>query len=261
MSGEHGDGLARSVWNRKLFGPEVYAALVTGQDGLRPGEPPQSRQGHRHRRPWRPPADRPRVPPARAGRDALRLLRPGRFRTCGRDVHGRRRLPEDRHGHHVPELHGHPRRDAFDPRPGQRPPPGHERRSALTRRQPGQRDPLRGARPLPPVQGLQERMPVAGRHGQAQGRVPSQLLRRRPPSLEPPAHGTDLPAQPDRVGPRSAGQRHAPQPALQVAPGEDRGDRSPADPADVRPRPLPEVVRPPPGGPACGTARLGRAAR
>ena len=26
MSGEHGDGLARSVWNAKLFGPEVYAA-------------------------------------------------------------------------------------------------------------------------------------------------------------------------------------------------------------------------------------------
>ena len=29
MSGEHGDGLARSVWNRKLFGPEVYAAFQT----------------------------------------------------------------------------------------------------------------------------------------------------------------------------------------------------------------------------------------
>jgi FAD/FMN-containing dehydrogenase/Fe-S oxidoreductase len=27
MSGEHGDGLARSLWNRKLFGPEVYGAL------------------------------------------------------------------------------------------------------------------------------------------------------------------------------------------------------------------------------------------
>jgi FAD/FMN-containing dehydrogenase/Fe-S oxidoreductase len=27
MSGEHGDGLARTVWNRKLFGPEVYAAF------------------------------------------------------------------------------------------------------------------------------------------------------------------------------------------------------------------------------------------
>jgi FAD/FMN-containing dehydrogenase/Fe-S oxidoreductase len=29
MSGEHGDGLARSLWNRKLFGPEVYAAFQT----------------------------------------------------------------------------------------------------------------------------------------------------------------------------------------------------------------------------------------
>ena len=27
MSGEHGDGLARSAWNAKLFGPEVYAAF------------------------------------------------------------------------------------------------------------------------------------------------------------------------------------------------------------------------------------------
>ena len=28
MSGEHGDGLARSGWNAKLFGPEVYSAFV-----------------------------------------------------------------------------------------------------------------------------------------------------------------------------------------------------------------------------------------
>src|SRR5262249_5204851 len=27
MSGEHGDGLARTLWNRKLFGPEVYGAF------------------------------------------------------------------------------------------------------------------------------------------------------------------------------------------------------------------------------------------
>ncbi len=27
MSGEHGDGLARGLWNRKLFGPEVYSAF------------------------------------------------------------------------------------------------------------------------------------------------------------------------------------------------------------------------------------------
>jgi FAD/FMN-containing dehydrogenase/Fe-S oxidoreductase len=29
MTGEHGDGLARSLWNRKLFGPEVYSAFQT----------------------------------------------------------------------------------------------------------------------------------------------------------------------------------------------------------------------------------------
>ena len=27
MSGEHGDGLARSVWNAKLFGDEVYGCF------------------------------------------------------------------------------------------------------------------------------------------------------------------------------------------------------------------------------------------
>ena len=31
MSGEHGDGLARSLWNRKLFGPEVYCGLAAGE--------------------------------------------------------------------------------------------------------------------------------------------------------------------------------------------------------------------------------------
>src|SRR5919205_1321918 len=27
LSGEHGDGLARSEWNRKMFGPRVYEAF------------------------------------------------------------------------------------------------------------------------------------------------------------------------------------------------------------------------------------------
>ena len=129
MSGEHGDGLARSVWNRKLFGPEVYAALVRVKTAFDPQGRLNPDKVIGDRRPRRPPADRPRLPPARAGRDHLRLLRPGGLCARRRDVHGRRRLPEDRRRHHVPELHGHPRRDAFDPRPGQRPPPGHERRS------------------------------------------------------------------------------------------------------------------------------------
>ena len=36
MSGEHGDGLARSLWNRKLFGPEVYAALEAVKSAFDP---------------------------------------------------------------------------------------------------------------------------------------------------------------------------------------------------------------------------------
>ncbi|MGO9599514.1 MAG: FAD-binding and (Fe-S)-binding domain-containing protein [Isosphaeraceae bacterium] len=36
MSGEHGDGLARSLWNRKLFGPEVYGALQAVKQAFDP---------------------------------------------------------------------------------------------------------------------------------------------------------------------------------------------------------------------------------
>jgi FAD/FMN-containing dehydrogenase/Fe-S oxidoreductase len=36
MSGEHGDGLARSLWNRKLFGPEVYSAFQSIKRGFDP---------------------------------------------------------------------------------------------------------------------------------------------------------------------------------------------------------------------------------
>jgi FAD/FMN-containing dehydrogenase/Fe-S oxidoreductase len=37
MSGEHGDGLARSRWNRKLFGEEVYHAFQTIKQAFDPG--------------------------------------------------------------------------------------------------------------------------------------------------------------------------------------------------------------------------------
>ena len=39
-----------------------------------------------------------------------------------------------------------------------------------------ERDAPRGPRPLPPVQGVQDRVPVQRRHGQAQGRVPPPVL-------------------------------------------------------------------------------------
>ena len=38
MSGEHGDGLARSVWNAKLFGPEVYAAFAEVKAAFDPSD-------------------------------------------------------------------------------------------------------------------------------------------------------------------------------------------------------------------------------
>ena len=38
MSGEHGDGLARSVWNAKLFGPEVYAAFAEVKRAFDPSD-------------------------------------------------------------------------------------------------------------------------------------------------------------------------------------------------------------------------------
>lgn len=36
MSGEHGDGLARSLWNPKLFGPEIYDAFLAIKDAFDP---------------------------------------------------------------------------------------------------------------------------------------------------------------------------------------------------------------------------------
>ena len=37
LSGEHGDGLVRSEWNRKMFGPAVYEAFRQVKQGFDPG--------------------------------------------------------------------------------------------------------------------------------------------------------------------------------------------------------------------------------
>ena len=36
LSGEHGDGLVRSEWNRKMFGPVVYEAFRQVKRGFDP---------------------------------------------------------------------------------------------------------------------------------------------------------------------------------------------------------------------------------
>ncbi len=46
-SSEHGDGLARSEFNRRVFGDELYAAMREVEAALRPGEPDEPRQDRR----------------------------------------------------------------------------------------------------------------------------------------------------------------------------------------------------------------------
>ena len=47
LSGEHGDGLARSEWNRKMFGDDGLRGLPPGQARLRSAQPAQPRQDRR----------------------------------------------------------------------------------------------------------------------------------------------------------------------------------------------------------------------
>ena len=174
LSGEHGDGLARSLWNRKLFGPEVYEAFARSSAPSTRDEPAEPRQGRGRARPWRrTSASAPTTTPASRA-TALRLLGPGGLRPRGRDVHRRRRLPQDaRAARCAPATWSPATRSTRTRGPRQRAAPGDVRRSLTARRPRPTRRLARGARPLPPVQGVQDRVPVQRRYGQAQGRVPA----------------------------------------------------------------------------------------
>ena len=50
LSGEHGDGLVRSPFMRKMFGPVLYEAFRTIKQTFDPARPLQSRQDRRRRR-------------------------------------------------------------------------------------------------------------------------------------------------------------------------------------------------------------------
>ena len=127
MSGEHGDGLARSLWNRKLFGPEIYAAFQAIKYGSTP------RTGSTPARSWVTPipARSLRIGPDYHPHSLTHfpgLLRPGGVRPGGRDVLGSRRVPQDRKRNDVPQLYGHTGRNPHDARSRQPPPPGDDRR-------------------------------------------------------------------------------------------------------------------------------------
>ena len=95
MSGEHGDGLARSLWNRKLFGPEVYAAFQAIKRGfdpenlLNPGKVVGDADPGENLRIG--PDYHPHEPAA----TIARLFGAGGVRRRRRDVLGRRRLPQE----------------------------------------------------------------------------------------------------------------------------------------------------------------------
>ncbi len=130
LSGEHGDGLARSEWNEKMFGPAVYQAFCRSQGRrstpsslLNPGkivDAPPMTENLRY------------GPGYRAGRaaDGLRLRQAGGLRPLRRDVQRQRRLPQDAGRDDVPVVPRHARREGQHARPGQRPAPGAVRASS-----------------------------------------------------------------------------------------------------------------------------------
>ena len=118
-SSEHGDGLARSEFNREIFGDELYEAMrqvkqVFDPDNLmNPGkivDAPSMTDNLRDRGA----AAGGTVPDPPAVRSG------GRHARRRGPLHEHRPVPQERHGRHVPLVHGHPAGGALHPRPGQR---------------------------------------------------------------------------------------------------------------------------------------------
>ncbi len=164
MSGEHGDGLARSFLNEKLFGPQLYQAFKEVKAAFDPHgllNPGKVVDGPS-------PVENLRQPP---GYQPLEIADDARFQPprglcpLGRAVQRLRRLPQDADRHDVPLVHGHRRRGAQHARPGQRPAAGALRRAAAG----GAHRPaaVSDVRSLPAVQRLQGGVSFECRRGQA----------------------------------------------------------------------------------------------
>ena len=143
-----------------------------GQGAVRPRRPLQPRRDGRRRaahhrtcatRRCRPRCRWRRTSPSARRRDARRR----------RPLPAHRRLPQDRPGRHVPVLHGHARGGARHPRARQRARQGAV--GARPARGAGRRAAARDPRPLPRVQGVQERVPAERRHGDDEVGVPLAL--------------------------------------------------------------------------------------
>ncbi len=178
LSGEHGDGRARSELLPKIFGPELIEAFaefkrVFDPDSrMNPGVIVAARRD----------LDAICAPPRGApSRDPLRFQR--RRRLCRRRPAMRRdrQVPPSRRRDDVPVVHGDARGSPFHARPGASAVRSPDRRFSQRRRR--RRRCPRRAGLVPGVQGLQARMPGQRRHGDLQSGVPVALL----PSPSPAA--------------------------------------------------------------------------
>ena len=111
LSGEHGDGLVRSEWNRKMFGPVVYEAFRQVKRGFDPDNvlnPGKIVDAPAMEENWRvPPGHVPPDPPT-----VLDFSKQGGFFRSIENVQRCGRLPQDAGRRDVPQLPRHAGRDA-----------------------------------------------------------------------------------------------------------------------------------------------------
>ena len=177
FTGEHGDGESKAAMLPKLFGPELieafreFKAIWDPIDRMNPGKVVN---------PY-PPAEVPPPRPATTTRDDPQTVFKypddnGSLEYATERCVGVGQCRKD-DGDHVPELHGHPRGEALDP--GPRPPAQRDAPRRRHRPDLGQRRGHGRARPLPRLQGVQERVPDGRGHGDVQGGVRLSLLQAR----------------------------------------------------------------------------------
>ena len=174
FSAEHGDGMVRSPFICKMYGPVLYEAFreikrAFDPDGIfNPGrivDPPPLTSNLR----YGPEYDTP-DPPA--------FFDYSEYGGLGRAVEmcsGVGRVPQEAGRDDVPVLHGHARRDPLDAGPGQRSADGDDRAARRCRCHGDGR--LGSARPVPGMPRLQGRVSRRRRHGALQERVPRRELR------------------------------------------------------------------------------------
>ncbi len=249
MSGEHGDGLARTDLNPIVFGPELYAALkevkaiFDPNNRLNPGkivDGPAAKTSDLSAKTdfW---ADKPlRTGPTYHTIELQTVFdwgADGGYAPAIEMCNGAGVCRKLGAGTMCPSFQA--TRDERDSTRGR----ANSLRNALAGRIPSDRTLLRrdvrGHGPLPGLQGLRHRMPLRRGHGQDQGRISGPLLPRQRPALVQPADGlaaqdqqTALPLGPGADPRGQLGSAHPPSP-------------KPSWPASASPRnaPCPRMIR------------------